>query len=42
MPTSVATALAPLTALDEQSQALALGSFWQVRPTVVAFVRHFG
>ena len=42
MPTSVATALAPLTALDERGQAVPLGSFWQVRPAVVAFVRHFG
>jgi hypothetical protein len=42
MATTVATALAPLTALDEHGQAVALGSFWQVRRAVVSFVRHFG
>jgi hypothetical protein len=42
MAATVATVLAPLTALDERGQAIPLGSFWQVRPAVVAFVRHFG
>lgn len=34
--------LAPLTALDERGQAVALGGFWQSQPVVLAFVRHFG
>ena len=42
MATTVAAALAPLTALDERGQAIVLGTFWQVRPAVVVFVRHFG
>ena len=42
MAATVSTALAPLTALDERGQAIPLGTFWQVRPAVVAFVRHFG
>lgn len=34
--------LAPLTALDEQGNAVTLGSFWAIRPAVLIFVRHFG
>lgn len=39
---SVASALAPLTALDEHGVPVALGTFWADRPVVVGFVRHFG
>ena len=34
--------LAPLTALDERGGAVVLGSFWDTRPVVLSFVRHFG
>ena len=42
MAATVATALAPMSALDERGQTVPLASFWQLRPAVVAFVRHFG
>ena len=34
--------LAPLTALDERGGAVVLGPFWDTRPVVLSFVRHFG
>ena len=39
---TLASRLAPLTVLDERGGATALGSIWEYRPAVVAFVRHFG
>ena len=39
---SVATFLAPLTALDMHGKPVILGSFWAERPVVLAFIRHFG
>jgi hypothetical protein len=39
---SLATRLAPMTALDERGAQVKLGSFWMDRPAVVGFVRHFG
>jgi hypothetical protein len=38
----LAARLAPLTVLDERGRATALGSTWEHRSAVVAFVRHFG
>ena len=38
----LATRLSPITALDEGGAIVALGPFWQDRPVVLAFVRHFG
>jgi len=38
----LAARLAPLTVLDERGRAAVLGSAWEHRPAVVAFVRHFG
>jgi len=38
----LAARLAPLTALDERGSPTVLGSAWEQRPAVVAFVRHFG
>lgn len=38
----LAARLAPLTALDERGTAVSLGGFWESRPVVLAFVRHFG
>jgi hypothetical protein len=34
--------LAALTVLDADGNALALGTLWQDRAAVLAFVRHFG
>lgn len=34
--------LAPLTALDERGGAVPLGPFWDTKPVVLSFVRHFG
>lgn len=42
MPDSVASILAPLSALDERGVSVTLGTLWTDRPAVVAFVRHFG
>ena len=42
MTDTVAARLAPLTALDEKRARVALGTFWQERPAVLGFVRHFG
>jgi len=38
----LAAALAQLSVLDQQGQAVRLGDFWTTRPVVLAFVRHFG
>ena len=38
----LAARLAPLTVLDERGAAAVLGSTWEHRSAVVAFVRHFG
>jgi hypothetical protein len=38
----LAARLAPRTVLDERGRAAVLGSIWEDRPAVVAFVRHFG
>jgi hypothetical protein len=38
----LAARLAPLTVLDERGRPAMLGSTWELRPAVVAFVRHFG
>jgi hypothetical protein len=39
---TLATQLARLTALDEEGRMVPLGGFWDKRPAVLAFVRHFG
>ena len=38
----LAARLAPLTVLDERGRPAVLGSIWEYRPPVGAFVRHFG
>jgi hypothetical protein len=38
----LAAALGQITVLDETGTATRLGDFWAKRPTVLAFVRHFG
>ena len=38
----LAARLAPLTVLDERGHPAVLGSTWEHRPAVVAFIRHFG
>jgi hypothetical protein len=42
MSDTVASRLARLTVLDGEGRAIALGGFWDKRPAVLAFVRHFG
>jgi hypothetical protein len=42
MSDSLATRLAPRTALDERGAQVTLGSFWKDRPAILGFVRHFG
>ncbi len=42
MGNGLAARLAPLTALDERGAGVTLGRFWEARPVVLAFVRHFG
>ena len=34
--------LASLAALDERGATVALGRFWETKPVVLSFVRHFG
>jgi hypothetical protein len=34
--------LGALTVLDDDGRAISLGHAWESRPTVLAFVRHFG
>lgn len=34
--------LAKMTVLDEQGQAVELGTFWRDHTAVLVFVRHFG
>lgn len=38
----VSAALADATALDTEGATVRLGSLWQDRAVVLAFVRHFG
>ena len=38
----LARRLADITALDLEGESTRLGSFWEDRPTVLVFVRHFG
>ena len=42
MPDTLAARLARLTVLDGDDRATRLGGFWDKRPAVLAFVRHFG
>ena len=42
MSNGLAGRLAPLAALDERGTAVTLGSFWETKPVVLGFVRHFG
>lgn len=42
MADTVAARLTRLTVLDGEGRAIALGTFWNERPAVLAFVRHFG
>ena len=42
MADTVASRLARLTVLDGEGRPFALGDSWAERPTVLAFVRHFG
>ena len=39
---SLATELAPLTALDTEKQPVVLGTLWAEKPAVLVFIRHFG
>jgi hypothetical protein len=39
---ALAARLGALTVLDEDGHATSLGHAWESRPTVLAFVRHFG
>jgi len=39
---ALAARLAALTVLDEDGRVISLGHAWESRPTVLAFVRHFG
>jgi hypothetical protein len=39
---ALAARLGALTVLDEDGRAISLGLAWEGRPTVLAFVRHFG
>ena len=39
---ALASRLGALTVLDEDGRAIPLGHNWESRPTVLAFVRHFG
>jgi hypothetical protein len=39
---SLAKKLAGLEVTDPEGRAVALGTLWRERPTVLAFVRHFG
>lgn len=42
MSNALAARLAPLAALDERGASVTLGRFWDAKPVVLAFVRHFG
>ncbi len=42
MADTLAARLARLTVFDGEGRALTLGGYWDKRPTVLAFVRHFG
>lgn len=42
MATSLSAALAPITVPDPDGQEVRLGSLWEERPAVVAFLRHYG
>ena len=42
MADTVATRLARLAVLDDEGRAITLGGYWDRRPAVLAFVRHFG
>jgi hypothetical protein len=42
MANTLAARLARLMVLDGEGRACALGAFWDTRPAVLAFVRHFG
>jgi hypothetical protein len=37
-----AAALAPISLPDTQGQQVRLGSIWEERPAVIAFLRHYG
>ena len=39
---TLASRLASLTVLDGEGRAVPLAGFWDKRPAVLAFVRHFG
>ncbi|HYB42361.1 MAG TPA: hypothetical protein VEL75_11360 [Candidatus Methylomirabilis sp.] len=42
MSNALAGRLAPLAVLDEHGANVALGRFWESKPVVLSFVRHFG
>ena len=42
MADTVASALAPIELPDDLGTLVRLGSLWESRPTVVAFLRHYG
>ena len=42
MADTLAARLARLTVQDGEGRAIPLAGFWASRPTVLAFVRHFG
>ena len=42
MADTLATRLAELTVQDGEGRAITLGGYWDRRPAVLAFVRHFG
>lgn len=39
---SLADQLAPLTVLDLEGRAVALGTFWVEQPILLVYIRHYG
>ena len=39
---SIASKLSSIEVLDPEGRSVALGRFWQERPVVLVFIRHFG
>lgn len=42
MTSSLSAALSPITLPDPDGREVRLGSLWEERPAVVAFLRHYG
>jgi hypothetical protein len=39
---SIASRLSPIKVLDPEGRSIALGSYWEEKPVVLVFIRHFG